>query len=353
MNVLQVTSSAPPRTGGLEQHVWHLSRGLDDRGHDVTVLSADAGTDPAAAEDWNGVAVRRVRGLAPGNRYHVAPGIARAVRRADADVVHAHNYHSLPLLFASLGVTDERFVVTPHYHGASAGPVRNRLLRLYRPLGRRALASADALVAVSEWERGRLREDFDLNATVVPNGVDPERFRDATPEPRDRPYLLTVGRLEPYKGIQHAIRALAHPDLAGYDLVVAGTGPHRDRLEQIATDAGVEDRVSFPGFVPDETLPGLYAGAEVFVSLSAFEAYGLAVSEALAAGTPCVLRDAGALTDWTGRADCVGVTDLSASSIAAAVLAARDRPVAADTVPSWAAVVDQIEAIYRNRRATS
>jgi glycosyltransferase involved in cell wall biosynthesis len=345
VRVLQVTPRYPPRTGGVETHVSELSRRLADRGHDVTVLTADAGPDVDRRERRDGVTVHRHRGFAPGGAFHVAPGILPAVRGSRADVVHAHNYHSLPLAFAALGAGDARFVATPHYHGASASSFRDRLLRLYRPVGGAALRRADAVVAVSNWERERLRESFGVDADVIPNGLDVARFRDAEPRDGDRPYLLSVGRLEAYKGVQHAIRAL--PELPGYDLLVAGSGPYRDELERLATDTGVADRVEFLGFVPDERLPGLYAGAAAFATMSSFEAYGMTVGEALAAGTPCVVRRAGALTDWCGEDGVVCVDSPDPESVGEAVADAVSRGPISASVPTWDDVCDRVERLYR------
>ncbi|WP_134670597.1 glycosyltransferase family 4 protein [Halorussus marinus] len=346
MEILQVAPRYPPHTGGVETHVAEISERLAARGHDVTVFAADAGADVPDRETRNGVSVRRFRGFAPGGAFHVAPGIARAVRRVDPDVIHAHNYHSLPVLFAALGAGDARFVVTTHYHGASADDLRDRLLSLYRPVGGWALGRADAVIAVSDWERGRLRADFGAEATVIPNGLDVARFADASPERRDRPYLLCVGRLEAYKGVQHAIRALA--DLPEYDLLVAGSGDYRPELEAIAREAGVADRVTFLGYVADERLPSLYAGAETYLALSSFESYGMTVAEALAAGTPCVVREAGALVDWTDRDDCVGVADVDSTAVSEAVREAAERDAPTAVLPSWDDVSERVAAVYQS-----
>jgi glycosyltransferase involved in cell wall biosynthesis len=353
VKVLQVTTRYPPHTGGVETHVAELAEGLVERGHEVTVFTADArSADAPRRQRRNGVRVIRHRGVAPGGAFHVAPGIVRSVRESDADVVHAHNYHSLPLFFATFG--NERgpelpLVATPHYHGASASGVRDRLLSVYRPLGGWALGRADSVVAVSEWERQQLKRDFGVDARVIPNGLDVARFSGATPLTRDRPYLLSVGRLEAYKGVQHAIRALtALPD---YDLVVAGSGPYADDLRRVARDTGVIDRVDFRGYVADEDLPGLYAGAAGFVTLSGFEAYGMTVAEALAAGTPCVVREAGALVDWVERDDVVGVTDgdeRDPRAVAEAVRNAVERDAPSEPLPTWDDVVDEVEAMYES-----
>ena len=342
MRILFVTHRYPPHTGGVETHVREIATRLVDRGHDVTVFSADADSDVESRTVDDGVRVRRLRSVSPGGAFHFAPQMALAVRRADADVVHAHNYHSFPLFFAALGVTDEQFVVTTHYHGASASRFRDALLSFYRPLGRWTVRQADEVIAVSEWEHERLREDFGVDATVIPNGLDVERFAEAKPGEHERLYLLCVGRLEEYKGVQYVIRALS--ELPEYDLLVAGSGPYQEELERIAREEGVSDRVEFLGYVDDEQLPGLYAGADVYVTLSEFEAYGMTVAEALAARTPCVVRKAGALRDWNVREDCIGVTD--ATSITGTVHEAADCEVPAKSLPAWDSVADRVLEMY-------
>lgn len=340
LSVVQVTPRYPPQTGGVENHVREISERLVDRGHEVTVLTADAGRDGEHRETRNGVAVRRHRSLAPSGAYHVAPGIAAAVRKRTVDVVHAHNYHSLPLAFAAAGVGDGRFVATPHYHGESASGFRNLLHRLYHPFGARALRRADAVVSVSEWEGDRLAADFGVESVVVPNGIDVERFQGAPPADRANPYVLTVGRLEAYKGVQHVVRALQDLQV---DLVVAGSGPYRDELEAVAEATGVADRVTFEGYVPDDELPGLYARATAYVTMSAFESFGLTVGEALAAGTPCVVRDEGALAEWGRRPDCVAV---GPDQVAAGVRRVRGRDAPQEPLPTWEDAVDELERLY-------
>jgi glycosyltransferase involved in cell wall biosynthesis len=201
------------------------------------------------------------------------------------------------------------------------------------------------VIAVSEWERDQLSDDFGVEATVIPNGVAVDRFAGATPVERDRPYLLTVGRLEEYKGVQHVIRAMT--SLPEYDLLIAGSGSYREQLEQIVSEEGVASRVEFLGYVDDEALPGLYAGAEVYVTMSEFEAYGMTVAEALAAGTPCVVRDEAALQDWTQNRAVVGVSSVAPESIQQAVQSTNSTGDSMLQDRSWESVTTQlVQAAY-------
>lgn len=344
MKILQVTPRYPPQSGGVETHVKEISERFVDRGHEVTVVTADAGKNGERRERRNGVLVRRYRSVAHDDSMHICPQIMMTVRRSDADVVHAHNYHSFPLLFAALGVGDRRFVVTTHYHGESANSVRDWLLLLYRPFGQWTVRCADDVIAVSGWEKEQLSSDFDVKATVIPNGVDVERFASTEPVKRGRPYLLTVGRLEEYKGVQYVIRSLT--EVPEHDLLVAGSGSYREELERIAREEAVEDRVKFLGYVDEKELPRLYAGAEVYVTMSKFEAYGMTVPEALATGTPCVVREAGALTDWTDHSGVVTVASTLSTKLREAIESARNQEVESRKVSTWEAMTDDVEEIY-------
>jgi glycosyltransferase involved in cell wall biosynthesis len=345
MHVLHVAHRYPPSDGGVERHVHALATRQVAAGHRVTVVTADRGEDRPAVAVNDGVTVRRHGSLAPGGAYHFAPRLPWSVRRRSADLVHVHNYHALPFVQAAFAAAAP-VVATPHYHGTSDDRLRRQLLRAYRPLGGRALGRADAVVAVSEWERERLAADFGVEATVVPNGVD-ARFVDArgrSDPDRDRPYLLCVGRLVAYKGVDRAIRALAA--LPDHGLVVAGRGPHRDALETLARETGVDDRVTFAGYVDDADLVGLYADASAHLALSSVEAYGLTVGEAVATGTPVVVYAARGLRDWATREDCVAVSDRSPRAIAEAVHEATALDAPSRPVPTWDECAAGVAAVY-------
>ncbi|RJX42033.1 glycosyltransferase family 1 protein [Halonotius aquaticus] len=342
MHIGFVTSQYCPHTGGVETHVEQLATRLVDRGHTVTVIASDAASGLAETTVRDGVFVRRFTPVGPTDAFHLAVGIAPLVRRSEFDIVHAHNYHSFPFALGTLG-SRVPVVCTPHYHGGSADSLRDRLLSLYRPVGRVVFGKAAAVVAVSTWERDQLAADFDVGSTVIPNGIDVDRFQSVTPVDNTDPTLLTVGRLVEYKGVQHVIRALI--DLPEYRLRVAGDGPYRDALEACARAEGVDDRVEFLGYVPDSELAQQYASANVFVSMSSVEAAGITVGEALAAGTPAVVRPSKGLRDWARRDDCVSADP---ASLADAVGRAQPLSAPNEPLPTWDQAVDDLEFIYQN-----
>ena len=174
------------------------------------------------------------------------------------------------------------------------------------------LRFAAAIVADSEATR---RDILRLTKTrarieVVPLGVDPA-FAPPLPERIDavrahygltEPFLLSVGTLEPRKGLDTLVEALAL--LEGRPrLVLAGrVGWYWDRVAARIARLGLAARVQWLGYVPDADLPALYAAAEAFVYPSRYEGFGLPVLEAMACGAPVVTTTAAALPEVAGDA---------------------------------------------------
>jgi len=157
-------------------------------------------------------------------------------------------------------------------------------------IARRALR----VITGSEFAKVELVEQLGVPAervVVIPGGVD-ERFRPEAARPRERPYVLSVATLGARKNL-----AALEPLAEQIDVLVAGSG-----RGYIAAGAGASSRIQFLGYVPEDELPGLYAGAEAFVLPSYHEGLPMALLEAMASGTPVVASDAGALPETVGDA---------------------------------------------------
>lgn len=179
------------------------------------------------------------------------------------------------------------------------------------------LRRASRIVAISESTKNDLARAFPSDPQrvfVVPNGVDAAKFAPPTPnDPRirltrnrlalDLPYILYLGRLEhPGKNHLRLVEAFAASTVAaGHSLVLAGAdwGAH-SCIREAVIRLGVEHRVFFTGFVPDELVPGLVAGADAVAMVGLREGFGLPALEALAAGRPLFVSNTGALVEVTG-----------------------------------------------------
>jgi len=141
---------------------------------------------------------------------------------------------------------------------------------------------------------------------VIPNGVDFSEFSGLTRRNRKFRSILYVGYLPSFKGVQYLVEVL--PKLPeDVVLEIVGRGPLRPFLKRRARELEVYDRVKFYENLPRRELLQKYADADLFVLLSMYEAYSLVVAEALAAGTPCIVANTSALTEWVDNQTCFGI----------------------------------------------
>jgi glycosyltransferase-like protein len=222
---------------------------------------------------------------------------------------------------------------------------------------RAAILEPDVVLVVSDVWRRTLAEDYGVRAGVVPNGVDlarfahPDRARAAQLRDlvgaTDRPLMLAVGGIEPRKGSDTLVRALAElrsqRDDAPVLAVIGGHSfqdhrPYRERVLRLLPELGLtlDDDVVLVGTVPDADIPPWYAAADVLAFPSVKEGFGLAVLEAMSAGTPVVTSDLPVFHEYlVGDRDALLVEPGDVAGLAAALrttienLAVRQRLVSA------------------------
>lgn len=273
--------------------------------------------------------VDRLPGLNPG-RYRVIRPPASLAHRAG----HAWEQAILPtqaagsaLIYSPANLaplSSRNNVVVIHDMAVLRHPeAYSRAYVAYQRLMLPAVARrARMLITVSEFSKGELVDALGVSAervTVIPDGVG-ERFRpDADPSPAvarhglSRPYVLALGTVSERKNLgllEPAARALRK---RGIDLVVAGS------------DRGYLRGAAFSlrrlGYIAEEHLPGLYAGALALALPSRYEGFGLPCLEAMACGTPVVAAASGALPETVGDAGLLVAPD-DAGAFADAVVAA-------------------------------
>ena len=357
MRVVMVTPRYPPYRGGVETHTFELARRLvADHGFEVAVLTTDLEGTLPPAEVVDGVHVERVRAWPRRMDLYLAPSLAGRIVRSGADLVHVQGYHTgvppvaiLAALRASLP-----YLLTMHSGGHSSS-LRHRLrslqVRALAPLLRRARR----LVAVSPYEAelfaGRLGvapERF----VVIPSGSDLP-LDNAEPVRRDPNLIVSVGRLERYKGHERMLAALplvrdVRPEAR---LLILGDGPDADRLRSTAARLGLAGSVAIRGVARGEVAREL-AGASVAVLLSEYESQGLGAYEALARGCRLVVRDGSALGELRGLAGVrLVAVDASDRDVAAAVLGQLDQagtPLQPPPLPTWDETAERTAQLYRS-----
>lgn len=366
MRVVRVSYRVPPMPGGMERHIECLTREQIERGHEVAIAFRHGSVVPAGARR---LALRRT-GMSPtmaiaSDRLAFAAEATRAVRDLPGtDLVHLHGDHVEALVLGPacrrLGVP---LVLTVHAALASRYP--------HPRLARTAFRLVDAFIALGSTTA----------ADLVARGVDPRRIRTMSsglnlsgmPPPtgipgREPGLIVSVGALNPMKN--HGLLIEAFHELRrtrpGLRLVIAGEGPERARLTQLAGRAGA---VELPGDLPRDEVYRLVGRAELFVLASRRvsgkgEGVPTAALEALALGTPVVVSSDASLDPVVpDRAAYRVFGSGSLPSLIGAVRtllddgAARQRMsllgARAAAALDWPSVADRVEELYRavlNRR---
>ncbi|MEJ7696111.1 MAG: glycosyltransferase family 4 protein [Candidatus Limnocylindrales bacterium] len=282
LRVLLVAPNSRPSMGGVEMHISEVARRLPEHGVVAEILTVDVSGDLPTKDMMDGVHVRRVRGWPTGRDWRFAPGLVGLIRSAGADLVHVHSYQTFvpPLALAAARASRIPTVVTFHSGGHSSGwrrAIRPAQVLVLSPF----LRSADALVAVSPFEASvfarRLRI-AEARIDIIRNGADlPRPTSGLSAEPG---LLLSIGRLEAYKGHRRAIEAVgirAEAD-PGAHLLILGTGPEEAALRAIASDLGVDGRVKIASVPADDRqrYADTLARAEAVMVLSEYESQGIA-----------------------------------------------------------------------------
>ena len=308
-----------PDAGGSELHAHEFMRRFADAGLHVVHRTSSAVGQPAMSERGGYSVVRR------GSRFSVFP---RAVaselthRMGEFDAL-VEIWNGVPWM-SPLWCRKPSIVFLHHVHGPMWGQIlpgplaaAGRFLetRIAPPIYRRS-----RMLTPSEATREELRAlGFHADrVTAVNNGVDP--FFCPGGEPAAVPTVVGVGRLAPVKRFDRLIEAalVAQRRVPNMQLVIAGEGPERARLEHMIRHNDAESWITLVGHVPREGLLDLYRSAWLVSSASIAEGWGLTMTEAAACGVPAVATNisghrcsvvqgvTGELTELSGLGDVMG-----------------------------------------------
>jgi glycosyltransferase involved in cell wall biosynthesis len=314
MTIIIDATSTLVRSAGVKNYIWHWMLHLRKLGADVRAFPF---LDDFGKLDHEGSAVSRpatmVRFALIKSMNEVGfPPLDWLIR--GADIFHATNLLRRAPRRTKLTATihDLTCWLMPEVH--TAGNVKAD-----REFADKILRRADGLIAVSE----NTRQDAIRMLGIAPDrirtiysGVAEEYF-DAAPISRARPYVLFVGTIEPRKNLDTLLDAwgLLKPSLRSeFDLMIAG--PVGWGSEQ--TLARIQRDAIYLGYVPEEELPGLTAGATVFAYPSLYEGFGFPVAQAMAARVPVLTSNNSCLPEITGGT-AILENPMSASGIAASL----------------------------------
>ena len=231
------------------------------------------------------------------------------------DLIHSHYW-----LSGVVAIELSRLWNTPHFatfHTLARTKQRARAGEresdLRAQTEQQIIDSADALVVSTYIEKDDIARLYQVRCTpieVIPPGVNTNLFHPADTRMArqnlslaDKRTILYVGRIEPLKGLDILLRAIALLNGGnGVNLLIVGGNSEKDaelkRLKALADNLNIGDIVTFTGSVDQEQLPNYYNAADVFVLPSWYESFGLAALEAMSCGTPVVVSRVGGLTTF-------------------------------------------------------
>lgn len=289
LDVMVITSEAPPIVSGISTCVARLAGGLEERGHHVRVLSSAEIPRFALGE------------LRLSSFLAYWPRIARELR--DFDVVNVHGpaptiSDAFLRLSAMLPPHSRPAIVYTHHSPIDIRGAR-RASAGYNKLHDSLALRADRIVASSQYYASQHRTRFGPQVVAIPWGVD---VRSAPPSrqkaPADPLNVLFVGQMRPYKGVETLLAAVAGQPWVNLTLVGGGTelGNYVRLGARLATNA------RFTGRLSDEELQQQYDASDVIVlpSVTRAEAFGLVLLEGMSAGCVPVASDLPGVRDVAG-----------------------------------------------------
>jgi phosphatidylinositol alpha-1,6-mannosyltransferase len=284
--VLALVTDAFGGRGGIAQYNRDFLSALASEDPEVVVLPRHT---PDAEMAPNGILQRPAKF----RRLPYSWSVIADALRLKPDIIFCGHVYMAPLGWISAKLSGAKLVIQTHGIEAWSRP---------SILERWACEQAAMILSVSRHTRAKVLDWAVIppeRVLVLPNTVD-DCY---TPgdgsalrcewQLEGKKVLLTVGRMrvtEQYKGHDRVIEALPALLATGHDLVyvIAGEGDDRPRLERLAEETGVNDRVRFVGALPRETLIEAYRMADLFVMPSTGEGFGIAFLEAMACGTPAL-----------------------------------------------------------------
>lgn len=302
----------PDTTGGVEMVLCQLMRALKPMGVENRLLVLSPMANPVCVEHPEAQVIRCRTSFEMASNPMSLSALGEFRRQLDwADIVH----YQFPWPFGDL----------LHWlHGGRKPSVvsyqsdivrQKNLMRLYRPLMRRFLASVDRICATSPNYRATsaILSQLGKRVDVIPNGMDAAMCPSATSEVLEQwksrlgqGFFLFVGVLRYYKGLHTLVEASVGIDVP---VVIAGSGPERDVLEAQARKQGAS-RIHFLGHVSEQDKSALLqlAGAFVFPSHLRSEAFGMSLVEASMHSKPMISCEIGTGTSYVNLDQVTGLT---------------------------------------------
>ncbi len=291
-----IPSSAVPGAGGIERHVEHLTLGLVEKGHSVSVYTRSHSEYKKLT--WNGVRLIKLPSIRTKNLETISHTFLSTlhVLFQDTDIIHYHGVGPSTLAIIPRIFKRKAKVVCTFHNRDWFDSKWSWPGKLYLRFGEWcAVKFPHATIAVSHVIQVFCREHFKKEVFYIPNGADipgPQGVSELEKFGlKPNGYLLGVGRLLPRKAYDFAIEA--YKDVSGFmPLVIVGEAQHASEYEaKLKALAKKDTRVKLVGYQSGETLQQLFAHCYAFFHPSRAEGLAVSIIEAMASGKLVIMSN--------------------------------------------------------------
>lgn len=305
MKILAISHEFPPIGGGGANACYFLTKGFVEKGHEVTLVTANYQGMPES-EIVNGVRVIRVNSKRAHKEHCSFKEMLSYLLKAYpvANKLQKRENFDVCLVFFGIPSGPIGYMLKKKYKlpyvirfgGGDVPGFQERFTKVYKiiaPAIKLIWKKADALIANSQGLKDMALDFYNKKPfDVIPNGVDTEVFYPSVKEESDEFKILFVSRLIERKGLQFIIpqlKKIQDSTEKSVKLIVVGDGPYRETLERIAEENHVSDMVEFVGQKGKEEIVPFYQNADLFILPSSKEGMPNVVLEAMACGLPIIM----------------------------------------------------------------
>ncbi len=325
MKVLHVSKYYEPFKGGIEKVIFELASGTVKAGHEVVVLCSNENW--SYQEDWvEGVKVVRLPRMGVAFSQPLTLSLIWNAKKwfEWADIVQVHTPNPLAELSFLLQDIHKPLIVTYHCDVVR----QKKLFKIYQPVSEKLLLRADRITVSTphHLQYSASLKNFKEKSVVIPFGI---RAKHAKPtltmkhelkriKEQFGDYLLFVGRLVPYKGVDILLKAMTSVE---ENLVIIGEGPRFEVWQEQKTILGLDQKVHFVGAVKDDTEFAAYlhgCHALVLPSVDESEAFGIVLIEAMSCGKPVITTNLKSGVPWVNEKGVTGLEVEPQDSVALA-----------------------------------
>jgi glycosyltransferase involved in cell wall biosynthesis len=301
ITVLQTPIRFYPAIGGVENHVYYLSKELVNDGNAVKVICANE--PPSSNRNIHAILVERLAYPFKVTNTNITFNLPLRILQSQFDILHTHMptpwSADWSVLIAKL--RKKRSVITIHNDMDKPGFLAKLVTRAYLySLFKLTLTFVDSIIIVNpDWENSfeatkKLLMPYKKKISIIPNGIDLTLFKKSASSSAKKNSLLFISILDKhheFKGLDYLLEALkiVKRDFPGIELTIVGEGELKNHYQQKTRLLDLDDNVRFIGEVKQEDLVSYYNAASVFILPSTeIEGFGIVLLEAMACNVPVI-----------------------------------------------------------------